>query len=111
MVCEGNLEQEITRGTVELLSAGDELASKLGGSLVAVGFPAAMRRHAALLAGYGADRILLLDHPALASRRPECRRSGSGATGDGATALGIVAVRERIRPRLGSRLAARLGWD
>src|SRR5271155_2774232 len=43
VVCEGNLEQEITRGTLELVSAGDELASKLGGAPVAVGFPAAMR--------------------------------------------------------------------
>ena len=75
VVCEGNLEQEVTRGTLELLSAGDELASKLGGALVAVGFPAAMRRHAGTLAGYGADRILILDHPALASRGP--RRGGS----------------------------------
>jgi electron transfer flavoprotein alpha/beta subunit len=98
VVCEGNLEQEITRGTLELLSAGDELASKLGGALVVVGFPAPMRRHA----------------PSCASVAP-ARSCGSsrGPVGHGAAALGIVAVRQRIWARLGSpaRGAAGAGVD
>ena len=49
---------QITRGTLELLSLGDELATRLGGALVAVGFPAAIARHAGLLASYGADHIV-----------------------------------------------------
>src|SRR5581483_4016714 len=49
---------EITRGSLELLSRGDELAAHLGGALVAVGFPAALARHAGLLASYGADQVV-----------------------------------------------------
>src|SRR6202167_4612600 len=38
VVCETDLEGRVTRGTLELLSRGDELASRLGGALFAVGF-------------------------------------------------------------------------
>ncbi|HXW83692.1 MAG TPA: hypothetical protein VEJ86_04760, partial [Candidatus Binataceae bacterium] len=70
VACEMNLERNITRGTLELLSAGDQLASQLGGALVAVGVSASIARHADLLASYGADQILVLDHPALESYSP-----------------------------------------
>ena len=102
VVCEGSLEFEITRGSLELLSAGDELAAELGGALVAVGFPAAMRRHARLLAGYGADQVLLLDHPALDARRPESAAACNRVPGQGAQAVGTPAVRQRTGTRLGT---------
>src|SRR5271156_3777771 len=71
IVCETDLEGRITRGTLELLSRGDELATRLGGSLVAVGIDGGVARHAGLLASFGADRVLALEHPALASYTPE----------------------------------------
>ncbi len=43
VMCECNLQGQITRGTLELLSRGDELASRLGGALSAVGFGGADR--------------------------------------------------------------------
>ena len=59
IVCETDLEGRITRGTLELLSRGDELASRLGGALVAVGLDAGVARHAGLARelrrGPGAD--------------------------------------------------------
>jgi electron transfer flavoprotein alpha subunit len=71
VACETNLAGEITRGTLELLSHGDGLAQELGGALVAVGFPAAVARHAGMLSSYGADRIIVLDHSELESYSPE----------------------------------------
>jgi electron transfer flavoprotein alpha subunit len=71
IACETNLAGEITRGSLELLSSGDKLARNLGGAVFAVGFPASIARHAALLASYGADRILVLDHPQLEGYAPE----------------------------------------
>jgi electron transfer flavoprotein alpha subunit len=109
VVCEGNLEQEITRGTLELLSAGDELASRLGGALVAVGFPNAMRRHAGILAGYGADRILILDHPALASRRPEAAAQALARLVTERRPWGLLLSASEFGRDWGPRLAARLG--
>jgi electron transfer flavoprotein alpha subunit len=70
VVCEADLEGHITRGSLELLSAGDELAARRGGALVAVGFPAALSKHAGILASYGADRIVVLDNPGLDAYSP-----------------------------------------
>ncbi|MGO9061689.1 MAG: FAD-binding protein [Candidatus Binataceae bacterium] len=109
VVCEGSLEQEVTRGTLELLSAGDGLASQVGGALVAVGFPLAMRRHAALLAGYGADRILLIDHPALESRRPECAAQAVAQLVMERGPWGLLLCASEFGRDWGPRLAARLG--
>ncbi len=61
IVCETDLAGRITRGTLELLSRGDELASRLGGALVAAGIDGAVARHAGLLASFGADRVLTLE--------------------------------------------------
>src|SRR5262249_29600075 len=61
VACETGLDGKVTRGTLELLSAGDQLASRLGGALVAVGFPGSIARHAEVLESYGADRVLVLD--------------------------------------------------
>ncbi|MGC1190081.1 MAG: electron transfer flavoprotein subunit beta/FixA family protein, partial [Candidatus Binatus sp.] len=63
VVCETDLEGRITRGTLELLSRGDELATRLGGAMVAIGFDGAVARHAGLLASFGADTVLTLEHP------------------------------------------------
>jgi len=71
VVVETNLAGAVTLGSLELLSAGDVLATQLGGSLVAVGFPGAIAKRAGLLASYGADRIIIVDHPALENYSPD----------------------------------------
>jgi len=71
VACETNLAGEITRGSLELLSRGDKLAQSLGGALFAIGFPASIVRHTPVLASYGADRLIVLDHPALEQYAPE----------------------------------------
>src|SRR5260370_35037993 len=78
VMCESNLQGHITRGTLELLSRGDELASRLEGALGAVGFGAPIAHHAGLLASFGADRVLQVEHPALHPYTP------AGAAGAGA---------------------------
>jgi len=109
VACETNLHGHITRGSLELLSSADHLAESLGGAVIAVVFPKRAGAHAGLLASYGADRILLLDHQELDTYSP-----------DSAAAAVAQVVRERMPWGLllpasergrdwGPRLAARLG--
>jgi len=109
VVCEGSLELEITRGSLELLSAGSQLAGKVGGALVAVGFPAAMARHARLLAGYGADRVLIIDHPAVASHRPESAAEALAQLVAERRPWGLLLCASELGRDWGPRLAARMG--
>jgi electron transfer flavoprotein alpha subunit len=109
VACETDLHGRVTRGSLELLSSADPLATSLGGAVVAVGFPKSMAEHAGLLASYGVDRVLSLNHPELESYSPES-----------AAAAVAQLVRERMPWALllpasergrdwGPRLAARLG--
>jgi electron transfer flavoprotein alpha subunit len=109
VVCEGTLEHEITRGSLELLSSGKELAGRVGGALVAVGFPAAMARHARLLAGHGADRVIILDHPALDARRPESAAEAIARLVVERHPWGLLLCASELGRDWGPRLAARMG--
>lgn len=115
VACETNLEGEVTRCSLELLSRGDELASELGGALVAVGFPGSIARHAALLAGYGADRVLAIDSPELAAYTPEAAAEAVAGLARERQPWGILMpASERGRdwgPRLAARLDAGLTGD
>jgi electron transfer flavoprotein alpha subunit len=109
IVCETDLEGRVTRGTLELLSRGDELASRLGGALVAVGFDRAIARHAGLLASFGADQALIVEHPALVSYTPEAAAEAVAKLVLMHAPWGIlIGATERGRD-WGPRLAARLG--
>jgi len=109
IVCETDLEGRITRGTLELLSRGDELASRLGGAMVAVGFDGAVARHAGLLASFGADLVLTIEHPALVSYTPEAAAEAVAKLVSTHAPWGIlIGATERGRD-WGPRLAARLG--
>ena len=109
VACEMDLRGRVTRGSLELLSSADQLAASLGGAVVAVGFPKAFAQHAGLVASYGADHLMVLDHRELESYSP---------------ASAAAAVAELVRERMpwglllpasergrdwGPRLAARLG--
>jgi electron transfer flavoprotein alpha subunit len=108
VICETNLRGEITRGTLELLSRGDELATRLKGALIAVGFGEAMRRHAGLLASYGADQVLQIEHPALDPYTPEAAAEAVAKLVSSHAPWGILlGATERGRD-WGPRLAARL---
>jgi electron transfer flavoprotein alpha subunit len=109
VACETDLAGAVTRGSLELLSHGDELAGRLGGALVAVGFPAAIARHAELLAGYGADHVVVLDHPALASYTPEAAAEAMAHLVRERTPWGVLLSASERGRDWGPRLAARLG--
>jgi electron transfer flavoprotein alpha subunit len=115
IVCETDLEGRITRGTLELLSRGDELASRLGGALVAVGLDAGVARHAGLLASFGADLMLTVEHPALASYTPEAAAEAAAQLVLAHAPWGIlIGATERGRdwaPRLAARLGLGLTGD
>ena len=109
VVCEPDLEGRITRGTLELLSRGDELTSRLGGALTAVGIDAGVARHAGLLASFGADQVVTLEHPALGSYTPEAAAEAVAKIVSTHAPWGIlIGATERGRD-WGPRLAARLG--
>jgi electron transfer flavoprotein alpha subunit len=109
VMCESNLQGHITRGTLELLSRGDELASRLHGAVVAVGFGGAIARHAGLLASFGADQVLQIEHPALDPYTPEAAAEAVAKLVSSHAPWGILlGATERGRD-WGPRLAARLG--
>jgi electron transfer flavoprotein alpha subunit len=109
VVCETDLEGRITRGTLELLSRGDELATRLGGALFAIGFDAGLARHAGLLASFGADNVIALENPALHSYTPETAAEAVAKLVSTHAPWGILlGATERGRD-WGPRLAARLG--
>ena len=109
IMCETDLAGRITRGTLELLSRGDELASRLGGAMVAAGFDGAVARHAALLASFGADQVLTIEHSALVSYTPEAAAEAVAKLVLTHAPWGILlGATERGRD-WGPRLAARLG--
>ncbi len=115
IVCETDLEGRVTRGTLEMLSRGDELASRLGGALVAVGFGGAIARHAGCLASFGADQVLIVEHPALASYTPEAAAEAVAKLTLTHAPWGIlIGATERGRdwgPRLAARLSLGLTGD
>ncbi len=109
IVCETDLEGRTTRGTLELVSRGDELAARLGGAVFAVGFDVGIARHAGLLASFGADQVLTIEHPALNSYTPEAAAEAVAKVVSMHAPWGILlGATERGRD-WGPRLAARLG--
>jgi electron transfer flavoprotein alpha subunit len=109
VVVETNLEGFVTRGSLELLSRADQLASHLGGAVVAAGFGASMHKHAGLLARYGADHVLILDSPDLAPYTPESAAEAMASVIKPREPWGLfLSASERGRD-WGPRLAARLG--
>jgi len=109
VACETDLKGRVTRGTLELLSRGDELASRLGGALVAVGFPASIAQHAPLLANYGADSVIVLDHPALRSYTPAAAAEAMAELVRERAPWGLLLCASERGRDWGPRLAARLG--
>ena len=107
--CETDLEGRVTRGTLELLSCADALATRLGGCVVAVAIGSSIARHAGLLASFGADKILAVEHPALEPYTPEATAEAVSRLAQAREPWGVLlGATERGRD-WGPRMAARLG--
>jgi electron transfer flavoprotein alpha subunit len=106
---ETSLDHRITLCSLELLSAGDRLATKLGGALVAVAMPGAAARHASLLASYGADHLLLVDSPALENYSPDAAAEAFSRLVHERTPWALLLCASERGRDWGPRLAARLG--
>ena len=106
---ETSLDDEITLCSLELLSAGDRLATKLGGALVAVALPGAAARHAGLLASYGADHLLLVESPALENYSPDTAAAAIARLVQERTPWALLLCASERGRDWGPRLAARLG--
>ncbi|MDB5108838.1 MAG: electron transfer flavoprotein alpha/beta subunit, partial [Candidatus Binatus sp.] len=113
--CEIDLEGRVTRGTLELLSRGDQLAARLGGAMVAIGLDASIAKHAGLLASFGADKVIAIESPALASYTPEAAAEAVAKLVAAQRPWGILlAATERGRdwaPRMAARLRLGLTGD
>lgn len=107
VVYETNSAGEVTRGSLELLCAADRLARRLGGAVVAVGF--ADSGVGPLLTSYGADRILIVDHPALRERRPEAICEALAPLVEESRAFALLVNASEQGRDYGPRLAAGLG--
>lgn len=108
VVVETNLAGEVTLGSLELLSSGDALATRLGGALVAIAFPGAAAQHAALLASYGADHIILIDNPVVADYSPDTAAEAMGQLVLERAPWGLLLSASERGRDWGPRLAARL---
>ena len=108
VACETNLAREVTRGSLELLSLGDQLAQRLGGELCAIGAAVALRAHAAILAGYGADRIVMIEHPSLEASAPEAAAEAIAQLVRERSPWGLLICASERGRDWGPRLAARL---
>ena len=106
---ETGLDGEITLCSLELLSAGDRLATKLGGALVAVAMPGSAARHASLLASYGADHLLLVDSPVLENYSPDTAAEAFAHLVKERTPWALLLSASERGRDWGPRLAARLG--
>jgi electron transfer flavoprotein alpha subunit len=106
---ETNLEGFVTRTSLELLSRADELAEHLGGAVTAIGFGASIRKHAGLVARYGADRVIVLDALALESYTPEGAAEAMASTVREREPWGLFLPASERGRDWGPRLAARLG--
>ncbi len=109
IVCETNLQGRITRASLELLSAADHLAATLGGAVVAIGFPKSFAAHAGLLASYGADRVLVLDHRCLESYSPAAAAAAVAQVVRERMPWGLLLPASERGRDWGPRMAARLG--
>src|SRR5262249_32796394 len=108
VVVETNLAGAVTLGSLELLSAGDALATQLGGALVAIGFPGSIGKHAGLLASYGADHIIVADHSALENYSPEIASEALAKLVRERTPWALLLCASERGRDWGPRLAARL---
>ncbi|HUY26395.1 MAG TPA: FAD-binding protein [Candidatus Binataceae bacterium] len=109
VACETDLAGHITRASLELLSEADALAPRLGGAVIALGYPAAFASHAAIAASYGADRVVVLDHPGLDAYSPARLAEAVAQLVRARAPWGLLLPASEHGRDWGPRLAARLG--
>lgn len=109
VACETDHKNRITRSSLELLSRGSELASALGGAVAAILTGQAAERHAGLLASYGADQVLILEHPMLATYKPETLAAAMAWAVERHVPWGMMIPASERGRDWAPRLAARLG--
>lgn len=109
VVVETTLDGHVTLGSLELLSAADELAKELGGALIAVGLADAVARHAGLIASYGADEVVILANPALNPYSPDTTTEAVASLVRERKPWGLFLNASERGRDWGPRLAARLG--
>ncbi|MCC6765958.1 MAG: electron transfer flavoprotein alpha/ beta subunit [Deltaproteobacteria bacterium] len=105
----------VRRVTLELLARARRLAAARGGRVAAVLLGHDVGRHVALLAGHGADRVLVADDPRLATYATEPYAAllarAIGAERPGAVLVPSTYVGRDLAPRVAGRLGLGLTGD
>ncbi len=109
VACETDLAGHVTRARSSCCREADALAPRLGGAVVALGYPASFASHAAIAASYGADHVLVLDHPELDAYSPEAAAEAIAQLVRARTPWGLLLPASERGRDWGPRLAARLG--
>lgn len=106
---------EFRKITFELASEGRRLADALGARLTAVVLGSGIREKASVLAGYGADSVVVADDPRLETYTTDAYTSVLAqvlsAAGGGVVLLGASAQGKDLAARLSARLKAGLAQD
>jgi len=108
VACETDHNGRITRATLELLSQSDRMATRLGGSVIALLIATPATAHTALLASYGADEIASLDGAVLRSYSPDATAAAVADFVRSRTPWGLFLTASERGRDWGPRLAAKL---
>jgi electron transfer flavoprotein alpha subunit len=109
------LNERVRPVTYELLGKGAELAQRLGASVTALILGAGAERHATECAHYGAQRVLVADHPRLTHYDTELWAAivadAIRARQPGVVLLPSTAMGRDLAPRVAARLGLGLTGD
>ncbi|HEY2663097.1 MAG TPA: FAD-binding protein [Candidatus Binataceae bacterium] len=108
VACETDHNGRVTRATLELLSQSGRLATRLGGSVIALLIASPAPAHATLLASYGADEIATLDGVALQSYSPDATAAAVADFVRTRAPWGLFLTASERGRDWGPRLAAKL---
>jgi electron transfer flavoprotein alpha subunit len=109
VICERHLHGEITRATLELLSAATEIAEHTGGAVTALSFGSTTAEDSAIMASHGADQVLSFEELSTERYSPDTMCAAvAEAVGEHRPWALLAPATERGRDWM-PRLAARLG--
>ncbi|SRR5579875_503242 len=108
VACETNLSGELTRASLELVAAADELASKTGGSVAAFVCGEISDTQARTLASYGADQIVVVKGETLEPYSPDTKAAAFAELVEERKPWGLLVPASEHGRDWAPRMAARL---
>ncbi len=108
-------EQKFKKSSFEAVQAGRTLADQMGGSVVALAVGSGVSGMAGELGRYGAQRVVVVDHPSLAAHsNTACAKviaEVARKEGAGVVLLSASQMGKDVAPRVAAKLGAGLASD